>query len=142
MVNSKVEIETLADFIVWQAKKFSRPISYLELQKIIYLLNKKYFERYSSFLVDESFYTAPYGVINYKVKKMYHSYGAMNISCFFKKEPLLNISPKRTLFIRNIIECYLYLSPLELLNIVKSDIDVKNTIEENGYYALIALGEI
>lgn len=78
--NGKYRGLDVATYIVDFAIKENKPISYLELQRILYFVNGKYYKENGEFLVKEPFFAAIAYPENKAARGVYYAYGANKIA--------------------------------------------------------------
>lgn len=79
----------LAHYVVQYCATRSKPISNLQLQKILYFLQTVYGKNYGSLLFEDCFRAWPYGPVLPEIYKEYSSYGSSPI---VEKYPELDMS--------------------------------------------------
>lgn len=71
----------LANYIIAKSNEFKKPISNLQLQKILYFINLVYLKRTGKFLINdnEAFKAWRHGTVNESVYREYSAYGGDKI---------------------------------------------------------------
>lgn len=69
----------LAKYVVNFMCKRNTPVSNLQLQKILYYINGRYYQRYNTFLIEDKFLAYPYGPVLRNVYNEFKRYGSSSI---------------------------------------------------------------
>lgn len=126
----------LAKYIINYALDCKRPISHLQLQKLMYYVNLSYLMSKGKCLIDEPFYVYPLGPTNREVYDMYKAYGPSKIFSHSKYE--YKFSKQEESVIQYTLEKLLKMKSVELIDFShREDSAWHKAMKENGMYSAI-----
>ena len=126
----------LSNYIVGYALGKGKPVSNLQLQKILYFVNGEFYRKYKRFLLDEDFYAYPLGPVNLEAYHLFKSYGASKIGLY--DEVNLKLKPDEQETVDEVTDKYIQYSAydlVELSHMVGKAWD--KTRNEKGFYKKI-----
>lgn len=117
-MHKKVDIIYVSEYIVSRCMSLDKPVTNLYLQKILYLVEKKYISLYGDSLFNKDIYAWKFGPVFEDVYYHYSDYGSMAIINLDDNDGK-EISKEVRLIINNIIDKVIDLQPYELVKLVQ-----------------------
>lgn len=120
----------IAKYIVNKCIKDNRPVSNLQLQKILYFCQKEYREMTGLVLFNDDFEAWPYGPVVPSVYKTFSLFAGMKINREMEMD--VSIDPETRNIIDPIIEKYSSFAAWDLVSITHRRGDVWDQVFQNG----------
>lgn len=106
-----MKAQDVAKYIINYCLEIEKPITNLQLQKILYFVQGEYYRHTKQFLIDDDFYAWQYGPVIRSVYEDYCVYGGAKI--YERNNIPLNEDTKK--IINPVIEKYMSKSPFQLV---------------------------
>lgn len=120
----------IAKYTVNKCIEDNRPISNLQLQKVLYFCQKEYYKNTGQVLFNEDFEAWQYGPVIPSVYRMFSLFGGMKINRIVHEDICVDSVTKR--FINPIIEKYSSYAAWDLVSMTHRKGDAWDQVFQNG----------